>query len=76
MEGDEAIDENEHSEWVHKALQHLSEHHHSVVVLRLLEGYSTKETAEILDIPEGTVMSRLYRATDRLEELLGPLIDR
>lgn len=76
VEGEEAIDENEHSEWVHTALQHLSEHHRSVVVLRLLEGYSTKETAEILDIPEGTVMSRLYRATDRLEELLGPLIDR
>ena len=74
--GEEAMDENEHSEWVHTALQHLSESHRSVVVLRLLEGYSTKETAEILDIPEGTVMSRLYRATDRLEELLRPLMDR
>jgi RNA polymerase sigma-70 factor (ECF subfamily) len=46
-----------------------------VVVLRLLQGYSTKETAELLDVPEGTVMSRLSRATDRLEDLLDPLID-
>jgi RNA polymerase sigma-70 factor (ECF subfamily) len=75
LDGEEAVAENERSELVHEALQELSEHHRSVVVLRLLQGYSTKETAELLDVPEGTVMSRLYRATDRLEDLLGPLIE-
>ena len=36
-------------------------------MLRMIDGYSTKETAEILDIPSGTVMSRLARAMERLE---------
>jgi RNA polymerase sigma-70 factor (ECF subfamily) len=75
VDGGATIDEQERAALVHEALQELAEHHRSVVVLRLLDGYSTKETAEILDVPEGTVMSRLYRATDRLEALLAPFID-
>lgn len=75
LDGAEAVKTRERSALVHEALQELSEHHRSVVVLRLLQGYSTKEAAELLDVPEGTVMSRLYRATDRLEALLGPLIN-
>ena len=74
--GGDAVDQTDRSEWIHRALQELSEHHRSVIVLRLLQGYSTKETAEVLDVPEGTVMSRLYRATNRLEDLLGSLIER
>jgi RNA polymerase sigma-70 factor (ECF subfamily) len=73
-EGDDAIDEDERSALVHRALAELSDAHRAVVVLRMLKGYSTRETAEILDIPEGTVMSRLYRATSNLETLLGPYI--
>jgi RNA polymerase sigma-70 factor (ECF subfamily) len=45
-----------------------------VVVLRMLEGYSTRETADLLDIPQGTVMSRLSRALDKLEALLTPVL--
>jgi DNA-directed RNA polymerase specialized sigma24 family protein len=37
-----------------------------VVVLRWIDGFGTKETAAALGIPEGTVMSRLSRAMDRL----------
>lgn len=44
------------------ALDRLGDRHRAVVVLRLLEEYSTRETAELLEIPEGTVMSRLTRA--------------
>jgi RNA polymerase sigma-70 factor (ECF subfamily) len=42
----------------------------SVVVLRLIEGYSTEETARILDVPLGTVLSRLARAQEKLRVLL------
>lgn len=73
-DGDDAIDTHEQVELVHRALKHLSDQHRAVVVLRMLEGYSTKETAEILGVPDGTVMSRLYRAMDQLENLLGPLM--
>ncbi len=42
----------------------------SVVVLTLVEGFSYKETADILDIPIGTVMSRLYRGRKILQNIL------
>lgn len=41
-----------------------------VLVMRILEGYSTKETAEVLGIPEGTVLSRLSRAQEQLRVIL------
>ena len=56
-----------------KALEDLEPHYRAVVLLRVLEGRSYLEIAEILGIPEGTVMSRLSRARARLRErLLGP----
>jgi RNA polymerase sigma-70 factor, ECF subfamily len=42
----------------------------AVATLRLIEGYSTEETAEILDIPLGTVLSRLARAQQKLRVAL------
>ena len=54
-----------------RALRQLNPEHRSVVVLRILEGYSTRETADLLAIPEGTVMSRLSRALSKLEDVLG-----
>ena len=74
VEGERIVDERVRADLVHDALQHLSADHRAVVVLRLLDGYSTAETAAMLDIPEGTVMSRLYRATNHLEDLLAPVL--
>lgn len=54
----------EDKELIQKALQALKPDHRSVITLRHIEGYSTKECAQILEIPEGTVLSRLSRATD------------
>ena len=39
----------------------------TVVTLRLIEGYSTEETATLLNIPLGTVLSRLSRAQKKLK---------
>ena len=55
---------------IQQALQELKPELRSVIVLRLMEGYSTKETAEILGIPIGTVLSRLRRSQDKLKRLL------
>ena len=63
------FDEIEH---VHRAIEQLDPLHRSVVVLRLMNGYSTRETAELLDIPTGTVLSRLYRAQKKLRGMLAP----
>ncbi len=64
----------ESKEVVNKALQQLEPKFRSVVVLRMLQGYSTDETAKILKLPVGTVLSRLSRAQDKLKELLKNLI--
>jgi RNA polymerase sigma-70 factor, ECF subfamily len=66
-----AID-NETTEIVHLALQKLSAKYRTVIVLRLIDGYSTEETAMILGVPLGTVLSRLTRAQIKLKEFLQP----
>jgi RNA polymerase sigma-70 factor (ECF subfamily) len=43
----------------------------AVATLRLIEGYSTDETAELLGIPMGTVLSRLARAQQKLRVALS-----
>ena len=64
--------EQDQNQLVHNALQQLDAKYRSVVVLRLLEEYSTKETADILKLPQGTVLSRLSRGLEKLKELLAP----
>jgi RNA polymerase sigma-70 factor (ECF subfamily) len=53
-----------------RALHLLSVEQRQVVLLVGLEGLSYAETAEVLDIPVGTVMSRLARGRDRLRNLM------
>jgi RNA polymerase sigma-70 factor (ECF subfamily) len=60
-------------EIVRLGLEKLDPKHRAVAVLRLIEGYSTKETARILRLPAGTVLSRLARAQKKLREILAPL---
>jgi RNA polymerase sigma-70 factor (ECF subfamily) len=55
---------------VQRALEDLSEEYRMVIILADLEGFAYKEIAEILEIPVGTVMSRLYRARRQLEDAL------
>jgi RNA polymerase sigma-70 factor (ECF subfamily) len=59
---------------VHHAVAQLGEKQRSVVVLRLLEGLSTNETAAALQVPAGTVMSRLARGMADLKRLLAPYV--
>ena len=42
-----------------------------VISLRMIEGYSTGETAALLGIPLGTVLSRLFRAQKKLKSALA-----
>lgn len=55
---------------LHSALAALPYEQRSVLLLVSLDERSYEETASILDIPVGTVMSRLSRARDRLRQLL------
>jgi RNA polymerase sigma-70 factor (ECF subfamily) len=56
---------------VQGALRTMTEDQRAVLVLVAIEGYSYKEAAEVLDIPVGTVMSRLARARSTLAERSG-----
>ena len=53
-----------------EALAALSPEHRAVVALRFLFDYTPGEIARALDMPRGTVNSRLRRALDRLGEVL------
>lgn len=65
-------DTEERRSIVRRAVELLGPRHQPVVVLRMLQDLSTRETAEALGIPEGTVLSRLSRAMKELEAALAP----
>jgi RNA polymerase sigma factor (sigma-70 family) len=54
-----------------EALEELAPEFREVIVLRELEGLSYKEIAGVTGIPLGTVMSRLARARERLQQRLA-----
>ena len=56
---------------VNEAMQQLSEEHRSALMLICVEGLSYKEAAEVLQVPMGTVTSRLVRARKSLIDRLG-----
>lgn len=60
---DDMMDLKEH---LHYAFERLEPEFKAVATLRLIEGYSTEETAGILEIPLGTALSRLARAQQKL----------
>ena len=63
----------EAAEIVNKALMAMDPKFRIIVTMRMLQGYSTKETAEILELPLGTVLSRLSRAQEQLRNILEKL---
>jgi RNA polymerase sigma-70 factor (ECF subfamily) len=64
---------SEAKEIVNKALMSLEPKFRIIVTMRMLQGYSTKETAEMLNMPLGTVLSRLSRAQEQLKNILEKL---
>lgn len=62
--------ENSFDENVQRALDLLPADYRMAVLLADIEGFSYREIAEILEIPVGTVMSRLYRGRKLLEEAM------
>lgn len=56
-----------------EALNALALEQRTVLLLCVVEGFTCREAAEILDVPIGTVMSRLSRAREELRQGLRPL---
>jgi RNA polymerase sigma-70 factor (ECF subfamily) len=59
---------------LNSAIELLPQKLREAVVLRDLQGLSYKEVAQVLNLPVGTVMSRLYRGREGLKALLVPLV--
>jgi RNA polymerase sigma-70 factor (ECF subfamily) len=59
---------------VQKALESLPEQFRMAVLLADVEGFSYREIAEILNVPIGTVMSRLHRGRRALERRLWDVV--
>lgn len=59
---------------IERALAALSPEFRTVVVMADVEGYSLPDVAEVLDLPIGTVKSRLFRARRQLAGNLGNLL--
>ncbi len=60
---------------VRQGLRQLPAEFRTVVVLRLIDGYSTRETADMLRLPQGTVLSRLARGQAKLKEIVDGMMN-
>jgi RNA polymerase sigma-70 factor (ECF subfamily) len=69
-----AVLDNEARDVLARALGDLPADQRAVFVLRVQEDLSYKEIADALGIPQGTVMSRLFRARETLRERLAPYL--
>ena len=69
--GHEPIDSEATLMSVHAAMARLPEEQRLAVSLVLIEGLPYREAAEVLDVPVGTLTSRLARGREALQSLLG-----
>lgn len=65
-----ALEQAEQERKVHAALARLSSEHRTVLVMKDMEGRKYEDMAELLDVPIGTIRSRLHRARLELRQLL------
>ena len=69
-DGHEAIERNVEMNDVDRAMAKLPDEQREVIALVLVEGLAYKEAAEILEIPMGTLTSRLVRGRQALVQML------
>lgn len=69
-----AAESAETARLVTDALERLDDEYRVVVVLRDIEGMDYARIAEVLELPAGTVKSRLHRARMMLREMLGDVV--
>lgn len=70
---DQQMIRDENRQLIRKALQILSAEHRMVIVMKEIDDMRYEEIAEVLDVPVGTVRSRLHRARSELKTILEKL---
>jgi RNA polymerase sigma-70 factor, ECF subfamily len=68
---EEQVLRQERAELLARALEGLSDEHRAILILREMEGCDYEQISQILDLPVGTVRSRLHRARAHLRIELG-----
>lgn len=71
---DTALLNRELDDVLQAAIGQLSEKLRSIIILKEVEGFSYEEIADVLGCSRGTVKSRLFRARERLKELLADYV--
>jgi RNA polymerase sigma-70 factor (ECF subfamily) len=69
------MEQDEQAVLVRTALDQLSEEHRTILILREMEEMDYEALSEVLDLPIGTVRSRLHRAREQLREKMMILIE-
>ena len=72
---DTALLNRELDDVLRNAIGQLSEKLRSIIILKEVEGFSYEEIADVLGCSRGTVKSRLFRARERLKELLADYVN-
>jgi RNA polymerase sigma-70 factor (ECF subfamily) len=72
---DEQAAGNELEKIIQDGLQSLNDIHRTIIILRDVENLAYSEIAEIVELPEGTVKSRLFRARAALKEYVADRYD-
>lgn len=72
---DEPLLQRERADQVLRALGQLSPEHQHILILREIESMDYSAIAQILDIPLGTVRSRIHRARLLLKEILETILE-
>ena len=68
------LEREERAQQIHLAISELNEEHRSILVLREMEGCCYETISEILELPVGTVRSRLHRARVHLKQRLKTVL--
>lgn len=71
----EAIKQNAEAQHMMKLLQQLKSDYQEVIMLKYIEGFSTKEISQILEKNQSAVRVTLYRAIKRLKSLSSPELE-
>lgn len=72
---DDAVIAGELAQAVQRALLELDELSRTLIVMCAIEGHTYAEASAQLDLPVGTIKSRVFRARAKLTELLGDVLD-
>jgi len=67
---DQTLLRHQNLDLIQAAFKHLSDDHRSLLTLHDIEGYRLVELEQMLEVPLGTLKSRIHRARARMRELL------